>query len=87
MDIKGILKQAFLKTSDSIVGAKAVTLDAEFGTPSRGIMVGVAGNVAFTMTDGSSVILPNLTAGVVHRISATKVITTGTTATGIFALY
>lgn len=51
----------------------------------KGFMVNVAGNVAITDTQGNTNTLTVL-AGVVYNISVTKILSTGTTATGIFGL-
>lgn len=49
----------------------------------RGIYVGVSGDLATIMADGSEVTWPALAAGVAHPIQAIRVKATGTTATGI----
>lgn len=47
-----LLKQkAALKTSDSVVSAKAATLDATI-SPTRGIYIGGAGDLTVTGSDG-----------------------------------
>lgn len=54
----------------------------------RGIWVGVGGNIAVQFCDdkdAASVILTNVAAGVWHPMQIQKVLQTGTTATGIFA--
>lgn len=51
----------------------------------RGLLVGVSGNVTVTFIDGTSLTLPNLAAGVIHPLSVTHV--TAATATGIIGLY
>lgn len=53
----------------------------------RGILVGVAGNVAVTTAAGTDIVLPNLVAGVIHPIHVSKIKVTGTTATNILAVY
>jgi len=52
----------------------------------RGIYVGVTGNLKVTMPDGTTPTFLNIAAGVVHPIAATRVWSTGTTATGLFAI-
>jgi hypothetical protein len=49
----------------------------------RGFYVGVAGDVAVIMADGSAVTWPALSAGVPHPIQVKRIKATGTTATGI----
>jgi hypothetical protein len=54
--------------------------------PSRGIMVTVAGNVAVTMLDGTTGVLPALNPGTLYPIAATSILQASTTATGIKVL-
>ena len=54
--------------------------------PTRAIMVGVAGNLAIIGSDDTSAVtLVAVAAGVWHPISATKIMSTNTTATDIKA--
>lgn len=54
----------------------------------RGIYVGASGNVALKFhPDDSAVTLTDLAAGVVHPLSPVIIMSTGTTATGIVAVY
>ncbi len=81
-----------LKTSPGEVFV-AVTASDSTNLPSgscRGIYVGVAGDVALYGADdavGTSVVFKNLVAGVVHPLAARRVLSTGTTATDIVAVY
>lgn len=52
----------------------------------RGIYVGTTGNLKVDLPDGSSPTFTNVAAGV-FPVQATKVYQTGTTASGMFALY
>ena len=55
-----------------------------------GLYVGGAGNVVVTlenMADGASITLTALAVGVVHPLAVKRVWATGTTATGILAMY
>ncbi len=52
----------------------------------RGLYVGVAGNVRVQMVDGGVETFENMTAGVVHPLCAIRVFATGTSATGIRGL-
>lgn len=49
----------------------------------RGFYVGVAGDVAVIMPDGTTGVWPALAAGGPHPIQASRILATGTTATGI----
>lgn len=75
----------------SIKSALAVdpsAADVALSRITRGIYVGVSGNLAVQFSDdadASSVVLTNLVAGVWHPMQVQKVLKTGTTATGIFA--
>jgi len=60
----------------------SITLDQEFASISRGLLIGVAGNVAVKFLNGNEKTIP-LTAGW-HPIEVIQVNTTGTTATGLF---
>ncbi len=66
------------------VRIKAVTNDTAYGEFATWLYVGVAGAVNIKLWDGSTVILLNLTAGVWHNIGTIEVLSTSTTATGIF---
>lgn len=70
---------------DTVTPSDTAKLDFK-GTAARCIrlIVGVTGNVAVVNEDGSSTILP-LVAGVEYYISTDKILSTGTTATGIVA--
>lgn len=55
---------------------------------SRGLYVGVSGNVAVIPVNGSSAVtFVGLAAGIIHPIRAKVVLSTGTTATSIVAVY
>lgn len=68
----------------SVVTSDSVNL---VGGPTKGIYVGGTGDISLIMNDGSSITFTALAAGVVHSISAKRINATGTTATGIIALY
>jgi hypothetical protein len=57
--------------------------------PTRGIMVGGAGNVVLVMADGSTatLIIPATACGFMLSLSVNRIMATGTTATGIVAFY
>lgn len=80
--------QAVRTISHGQLSAVAVTpSDSTTFNQTRGLYVGVAGNVAVTMADGTTITFNALTAGVVHPLSVKQVKATGTTATNIVALY
>jgi hypothetical protein len=59
---------------------------ADLGNVTRALWIGVAGNVAVTMSGGQNVtfIMP---AGGPYPVSVSRVLATGTTATGIVAIW
>lgn len=60
----------------------------ELAVYSRGLYVGVSGNVAVILAgDSSAVTFVGLAAGIIHPIRAKVVKSTGTTATSIVAVY
>lgn len=65
--------------------AQAVTPHDTIPNVFSGFIVTVAGNVVITDTQGNTVTWPAL-AGVVYRISVTRIKATSTTATGIIGL-
>jgi hypothetical protein len=73
----------------SLSHAFAITKNdnANLAQSTRGIYVGAAGDLKIDTTNGDTVTLVGLAAGVVHPIAAKKVYSTGTTATGIVGLY
>lgn len=60
--------------------------DQSLATACRGVMVTVAGDVAVTMADGSSGVLPALQPGTLYPFAVKVFKKTGTVATGIKAL-
>jgi hypothetical protein len=55
--------------------------------PTRGLYVGVSGDVKVVSVDGNDVTFTSLAAGIIHPISCTLVYATGTDATNIVAIY
>lgn len=55
--------------------------------PTRGLYVGVAGHVKIVDIAGNTTTFNNLAAGQIHWIRATRVFSTGTTATSIVGIY
>jgi len=68
--------------------AVAVTPNDTTGlaTPSSALMVTASGNIVAVMPTGSTVTF-NLTAGTIYPLMVKQIKATGTTATGIIALY
>ena len=52
----------------------------------RALMVSTVGDVAVRFPDGSDMILPGLSPGVIYPLRAARVLATGTTATGLKGL-
>ena len=55
-------------------------------TPTRGIYVGVSGDVKVIMLDGTTVTFTGLAGGIIHPIQCVLIFATDTTATNIVAL-
>lgn len=69
-------------------GAAAVTPhDTNKIAVTRGLYVGVAGDVKVDMLNGDTVTFTNLAGGIVHPLQVDHVYDTGTTATNIVAIY
>lgn len=62
------------------------SVDLENG-PCRAIYVTAGGDVAVNLLGGGTATLTSLSAGQILPIAVTRVLSTGTTATGIYALY
>lgn len=60
---------------------------SDISTVTRSIMVATVGDVAVVMKDGTTGVLPALSPGVPYPVRVTRVLATGTTATGIVGLY
>lgn len=59
----------------------------DLSAATRGIYVGVSGDVKVNTIGGETVTFVGLVAGVIHPIRATRVYATGTTATNIIGVY
>lgn len=55
--------------------------------PTKGVYVGVSGDIKITLQGGSTASFVGLAAGVIHPIAAMRIWATGTTATSILAVY
>lgn len=60
--------------------------DTDLPRPTRGLMVTGAGDVALITLAGESATLPALSPGVQYAIRATRILSVGTTATGLVGL-
>jgi hypothetical protein len=68
--------------------ARSVTKsDSTIIAATRGIMAAVTGDLAVVFPDSTAVTFTSIVAGQIYPISVIKVMSTGTTATGIVALY
>ena len=61
--------------------------DATVLSPTSGLMVNVAGDLALLFENSAASVILTVLAGVVYEFRVTKVLSTGTDATGIFAFY
>lgn len=62
-------------------------MDGSYAIPTRGVYVGTGGNLAIQWANGTNSTFTNVASGTVLPIKAIKVLATGTTASGILALY
>jgi hypothetical protein len=60
---------------------------ANLAKPTRGLYVGVSGDLVVDSLDGNQVTFVALAAGQLHPIRCTRVYATGTTATDIVGIY
>ena len=76
-------------SSHAAAGAKAITpsdtVDLEYVT--RGVYVGVSGNVAAVMASGEVVVFVAMAAGIIHPLSVSRINSTSTDATNLVAVY
>lgn len=69
-------------------GAASVTPSDSAEMPiTRSLYIGTGGDLTVTMADGQNVTFTNTNGGLILPIQVIKVYSTGTTATGIVALY
>ena len=78
LDDRHQLQGSAVTTSDSV--------DLPDG-PCHAIYVTASGNVNVQLAGGGTAVLTGLSAGQIVRVSASRILATSTTATGIFALY
>lgn len=73
--------------SQSYSRATAFTgTDPSYSPVTDAVLIGVAGNLKVDMAGGDTGLTLALTAGI-HRLRVSKIYTSGTTATGVFALF
>lgn len=73
--------------NDTVSAATAITSNLASGNSSpAGVLLTVSGNVTFIMQTGRQITLP-LAAEMSHAVQFTHILATGTTATGIKALF
>lgn len=81
----GVKEVAGIETAVAITPSNTVNLAT---IPTRGIYVGVSGDVKVDMAEtGTAVIFKNLAAGVIHPIAVNRIYASDTTATNIVAVY
>jgi hypothetical protein len=80
------VKQVKSSAEDAVLVTPSDSTDLAKGY-TKGIYLGVGGDLVVTLRSGATVTFTNLSAGVIHAISATRVKSTGTTASNILALY
>lgn len=74
--------------NDTVDDTTKITSAAAHGDPNpAGYVLGVAGDIRVRMISGNTVTFPNMAAGVTHGCQFTHVLSTGTTATGIIAVF
>jgi len=76
-----------IDTASARTAADVTTSDVTIIEATRGLYVGVSGDVRATMVDGGTVTFVGLAAGIVHPISVVRIFATSTDATNIIALY
>lgn len=79
---------AFTPVNPAQGGAAVTPHDTNnLAIPTRGLYVGVSGNVKVDMIDGSTLTFVGLAAGIIHPLAVRRVYSTGTTATSIVGVY
>jgi hypothetical protein len=73
--------------SDPAIDAEVVTFDVDVTNGARGLYIGGTGNLAVITSRGNTRTFYNAQAGSVVPIRVRRVLSSGTTATNILALY
>ena len=63
-----------------------IVQDVNMPVPTKGVYVGVSGDLQVIMAGGAGVTFVGLAAGVVHPLRLIQVVSAGTTATGLIGL-
>lgn len=84
---KTINQRAAENLADVCVAATAVTPDTAFDRFSRGLWVGVGGDVEVTMPNGDVVVFKNAADGSIIPVATKLVVAANTTATDIVAMH
>ncbi len=85
-----VFNKTLANTSVPATDAKTITPSDTVDFPresSRAIWCGVAGDIAVITFDGTTVTFVGVLAGSVLPVACTRVLSTGTTATSLLALY
>ena len=84
-----MVERKYADSSNPAIGGITVTTSdtVDLSVVTRGLYVGVAGDVKVTMADDTVITFVGLAAGIEHAIAAKRVWATGTTATSILGLY
>ena len=88
MPITDIYRSFAPNLTGPAIGGFDITPDdgADLAALPRALMVASGGDVAVRFPDGSTLILPGLTPGMIYPLRPSRVLAAGTTATGIKGL-
>lgn len=92
MGNKLFAKQTYTVGIDSVTERNGVAVTADDSNdlpngPCKAIYVTGSGDVAVNLSGGGTATLTSLAAGQIVHVGASRILSTGTTATGIYALY
>lgn len=95
MDLDTATDRPMPKVSAQLTGSNATdgaTITPNDGVdlakiPSKGVYVGVSGDLKVTLSSGAVVTFIGLASGAIHPIAAKRIWATGTTAASILAVY
>jgi hypothetical protein len=99
MFTRSIIEEVYMSISDKfseytsglsspICGGFDIAPDdaTDLSSVTRAIILGAAGDVAVVLKNGDAITLPALAAGVIYPVRVSRVLATGTTATGLKGL-
>lgn len=76
------------ETAISVTPSDTVNITNPMGeTFTKGLYIGTSGDISVVMADGGTITFTSISAGTIHPISVVRVNATGTTASGIVAVY